>query len=430
MESLKELPKKLKWLYDAGMLHILSSSFFNKACTFVGNVFVVRILTKAEYGTFGYADSIMSFVINFAGLGMTSGVLQFCSEQRNENEKLAYAKFGLNFGVLSSFVLSIGCLLYGTLGSFSIHGSKLVFMVYSFYPITYFLFSYYSVIFRYRKENKKYAFLTNVNAAIYAVTEIIASYFINEFGMVVALYLSTIIASLIGMRYMRRNMDPGEFRLNREQRMGIIRYSAYSFLSYAMTNLLLVLDIFLIGTLIADPETLAVYKIAVTIPLTMMIVPNSIVVFVYPYFAEHQRDYDWLKINFKKLIKNSILINFLISAALIAFAPFIIRTIWGTAYMDSVTPFRILSLNYFFQGTFRFTTINIMNALNRVEVVLVANLAAVLIDLTLDLWLIPKYGMIGAAVATLSTVIVTTLILLPSLARYFMRLKADCGRQH
>lgn len=423
MGSLREIPKKLKWLYDAGMLHILSSSFFNKACTFVGNVFVVRILTKAEYGTFGYADSIMAFIINFAGLGMTSGVLQFCSEQRDEREKLAYAKFGLNFGVLSSFILSVGCLVYGAFGSFSIHGSKLVFMVYSFYPVTYFLFSYYSVVFRYRKENKKYAFLTNINAVIYAVVEIIASYFVNEFGMVVALYLSTIIASMVGMRYMKKNMNPGEFRLNREQKLGIIRYSSYSFLSYAMTNLLLVLDIFLIGTLIADPATLAVYKIAVTIPLTMMIVPNSIVVFVYPYFAEHQKEYDWLKANFKKLIGNSIMVNFLISASLIIFAPFIISTIWGQAYMDAVTPFRILSLNYFVQGTFRFTTINIMNALNRVEVVLIANIAAVVIDLGLDLWLIPRYSMIGAAVATLSTVTITTLILLPSMAKYFLKLK-------
>lgn len=423
MGSLREIPKKLKWLYDAGMLHILSSSFFNKACTFVGNVFVVRILTKAEYGTFGYADSIMAFIINFAGLGMTSGVLQFCSEQRDEREKLAYAKFGLNFGVLSSFVLSVGCLVYGAFGSFSIHGSKLVFMVYSFYPVTYFLFSYYSVVFRYRKENKKYAFLTNINAVIYAVVEIIASYFVNEFGMVVALYLSTIIASMVGMRYMKKNMNPGEFRLNREQKLGIIRYSSYSFLSYAMTNLLLVLDIFLIGTLIADPATLAVYKIAVTIPLTMMIVPNSIVVFVYPYFAEHQKEYNWLKANFKKLIGNSIMVNFLISGSLVIFAPFIISTIWGQAYMDAVTPFRILSLNYFVQGTFRFTTINIMNALNRVEVVLIANIAAVVIDLGLDLWLIPRYGMIGAAVATLSTVTITTLILLPSMAKYFLKLK-------
>lgn len=423
MGILREIPKKLKWLYDAGMLHILSSSFFNKACTFVGNVFVVRILTKAEYGTFGYADSIMAFIINFAGLGMTSGVLQFCSEQRDEREKLAYAKFGLNFGVLSSFILSVGCLVYGAFGSFSIHGSKLVFMVYSFYPVTYFLFSYYSVVFRYRKENKKYAFLTNINAVIYAVVEIIASYFVNEFGMVVALYLSTIIASMVGMRYMKKNMNPGEFRLDREQKLGIIRYSSYSFLSYAMTNLLLVLDIFLIGTLIADPATLAVYKIAVTIPLTMMIVPNSIVVFVYPYFAEHQKEYDWLKANFKKLIGNSIMVNFLISGSLVIFAPFIISTIWGQAYMDAVTPFRILSLNYFVQGTFRFTTINIMNALNRVEVVLIANIAAVVIDLGLDLWLIPRYGMIGAAVATLSTVTITTLILLPSMAKYFLKLK-------
>ena len=81
---------KIKFIYQKGLVHIMGSGLLNKVFTFIGNVFVVRFLTKREYGIFGYADNIMTFFLILNGMGIIYGMLQFCSEQRPEEEKEAY----------------------------------------------------------------------------------------------------------------------------------------------------------------------------------------------------------------------------------------------------------------------------------------------------------------------------------------------------
>ena len=69
---------KIKFIYQKGLVHIMGSGLLNKVFTFIGNVFVVRFLTKREYGIFGYADNIMTFFLILNGMGIIYGMLQFC----------------------------------------------------------------------------------------------------------------------------------------------------------------------------------------------------------------------------------------------------------------------------------------------------------------------------------------------------------------
>ena len=58
-----EIIEKIKKLYRKGLFDIIGSGLLNKTFFFVGNIFAVRFLSKSEYGAFGYADSIMAFII-------------------------------------------------------------------------------------------------------------------------------------------------------------------------------------------------------------------------------------------------------------------------------------------------------------------------------------------------------------------------------
>ena len=64
---------KIKFIYQKGLVHIMGSGLLNKVFTFIGNVFVVRFLTKREYGIFGYADNIMTFFLILNGMGIIYG---------------------------------------------------------------------------------------------------------------------------------------------------------------------------------------------------------------------------------------------------------------------------------------------------------------------------------------------------------------------
>ena len=192
-----------------------------------------------------------------------------------------------------------------------------------------------------------------------------------------------------------------------------------------MTNLLVFVDVFLIGIILPDPADLASYRIATTIPLALMFVPDSIIMFVYPYIAENRTDYGWLKDKMKTLFGASAGVNAFITAGLVIFAPLIVHTIWGQKYDSAVYIFRILSINYFVTATIRYNLINVLTALGRVKTILMVNLIAGSVNIALDIIMIKWLGAEGAAWATLAVVIFTSAILIPVFIRVMLRIRAE-----
>lgn len=424
-----EFLEKINKAYRKGLFDILGSGLISKLLFFAGNLFVVRFLTKAEYGAFGYADSIMSFIITLNGLGITNGVLQFCCEDIDRDSKKRYEAYGLFFGLLVSILFSIFCLLIAFFGSFKIEDSRLVFTIYALYPITYFLLTYYFVVLRCYDENKKYANIRNINALLFAVCEIVGTFFFNEVAIVVALYISSIVATILGYRcaklaggqnYVSKfNISAFSYLLKKQEKIEFIKYSIFTSLNQVVTNLVGFVDVLLIGIIIANPSEIAAYKVATVIPMALMFIPDAILMFFYPYFAKYRNNKDWLKENTRKLFVYSVALNILIVAFLVVFAPYIITILWGKKYISSVFPFRVLSCNYFISATFRYNIIYIMNAMRKVRAVLIVNIISGILDIGLNYLLISKFGAFGAAFATLLTITFTTSILVPLFIKTF-----------
>lgn len=414
---------KIKFIYQKGLIHIMGSGLLNKVFTFIGNVFVVRFLTKREYGIFGYADNIMSFFLILNGMGIIYGMLQFCSEHRPEEEKEAYYWFSLKFGMLFNFAIAVGVFMCALFAPLKVDAARPVLMVYALYPLTYYVYQYYCLLTRCKRENKRYALLSNLNAFIYMVIEIVGAYYLKVSGIIIALYLATILASLVGMRYYPIRTLRNANYLSRHQKLELIKYSAYVCANTMISNLLILMDVFLIGYIIVSPEKIAIYKVAATIPEALIVIPNSVVMFVYPYFAEHNMEYVWIKRNTKRLIGITAVMNFVVAGMLFVLAPWIIKILWGAKYMGAVTVFRILSVNYFVSSTLRVNVSNLLASLRKVKLNFYINIIAGISNIVLDALLIKYMGIDGAAWATLTVVVITTAMLMPALIHSIHNLK-------
>ena len=190
-----------------------------------------------------------------------------------------------------------------------------------------------------------------------------------------------------------------------------------------ISNLLILMDVFLIGYIIVSPEKIAIYKVAATIPEALIVIPNSVVIFVYPYFAEHNMEYGWIKQNTKRLIGITAIMNFIIAGMLFVLAPWIIKLLWGAKYMGAVTVFRILSVNYFVSSTLRVNVSNLLASLRKVKLNFYINIVAGISNIVLDAVLIKYMGIDGAAWATLTVVVITTAMLIPALIHSIRCLK-------
>ena len=253
--------------------------------------------------------------------------------------------------------------------------------------------------------------------------EIVGAYYLKASGIIIALYLATMITSLVGMRYYSIRALRNANYLSRHQKLELIKYSAYVCANTMISNLLILMDVFLIGYIIVSPEKIAIYKVAATIPEALIVIPNSVVIFVYPYFAEHNMEYGWIKQNTKRLIGITAIMNFIIAGMLFILAPWIIKLLWGAKYMGAVTVFRILSVNYFVSSTLRVNVSNLLASLRKVKLNFYINIVAGISNIVLDAVLIKYMGIDGAAWATLTVVVITTAMLMPALIHSIRSLK-------
>lgn len=416
---MESMINKAKFLIKKGFFHIFGVNVINSLISFVTNIVIVRFLFKGDYGIFSNSYNAYSLFMLFSGIGMVSGLLQYCSEKRPEEEKQSYYKFSLVAGLLFNLVLCIGMILYATFGKFNIPETPQYIIELAFLPLFEYAFQFVGTVFRIRRENKKYSQIMNINTVCYFIFACGGAHFGGIRGTISGRYIAFAISIVFGL-FMCKDMLPDVFhaaKLQKFQIKNFLKYSSTCCASTSISQLLSLLDVFIIGTLFVN-TVVASYKTATLIPSALALIPNSIMVFIYPYFAAHNTDFNWIKNNSMKLFKGLACVNAFISIVLYFGAPLIIHILWGKNYMDSVRPFQILSISYFFLGTFRVPAGNILAMLRKVKVNLIVSIISGIANVVFCIVFIRMWGSNGAALATLFVVILSSLIAFPYLLSY------------
>jgi O-antigen/teichoic acid export membrane protein len=137
-------------------------------------------------------------------------------------------------------------------------------------------------------------------------------------------------------------------------------------------------------------------------PLSLLsIIPGFIYSSLFPFFSKfaHEKNNDQLE----KLAKKSTLISLglalpIVAGGIIIAGP-LIRVIYGAEYLNSVSTFQVLLLNMIlvFPGTI---LSGILIAQDKQKIFIKTGAIGAIINIILDLILIPIYGIVGSAIAT------------------------------
>ena len=402
------LTDKIKQLIKTGFFHIFGSSVINKIVAFLSNVVLVRILSKSEYGIFTYSWNIYSILLLLNGLGIESGVLQVCSEWGNDKEKIRKnlnlgVKIGTKFDILLGIIIfEIGCLV-----NFKIKGADTLLKLMCLLPMIKFLYALISSVLLEEKRNKEYSELTMFNTMMIFICASIGALVFRERGMIFGYYIAYSSSVIMAMFKMKIKIFQKCEPSNLEEKRTLLSISVVSMCNNGLSQLMYLLDVFVLGVVAANENILASYKVATTIPAALSFIPVSIITYIYPYFAEHRKDGKWCLERYKQVLKGVAMMNFLISTILFVLAPFIIHIMYGKEYLDAVPVFRILSMNYFFSGTFRVISGNLLVTQRKLKFNLFVALVSGIINALSDFYFIQWWGSIGAAVATILVVFVS-----------------------
>lgn len=406
----KILPK-IKTLFKTGFFHIFGSSVINKVIAFLSSVVLVRILTKTEYGVFTYAWNIYSIVLILNGMGIESGVLQISSEHSGDIEYTNRASnYGIRFGVKFDLILFVIILGIGLFAPLKIEASREVLCLLCLLPMAQLLFQMTTSYLRAQKRNQEYARLTVINTILVFAVSAGCAFLFREKGLVAGYYVAYVTSFLIGIFAYRIRIFNKSSKINGDDKTALLKIAAITMCNNGLSQLMYLLDVFVLG--IVDPQEtiLASYKVATMIPSALAFIPLALITYLYPYFAEHQNDGNWCLNRYKQILFGLGGLNIVISAVLFVGAPLIIRLLFGEQYLDAVPVFRILSVNYFFSGTFRILSGNLLVTQRKLKFNLFVAIVSSLTNVVADYFFIQWWGSVGAALATVLVVFVSSVL--------------------
>lgn len=156
-----------------------------------------------------------------------------------------------------------------------------------------------------------------------------------------------------------------------------------------------------------NPTEVGLYTLSYKVLENFVLIWGFYMASVYPLFAKFKGESSFNKMN--KLLINSFFIAILISTLIIIFgiifAPFIIDTLAGKEFDNSINSLRIL----LFSIPFLFIN-NLLSdfciVLKAIRIIFIGILISLIINILLNLWLIPLYGFIGASYVTVISAII------------------------
>lgn len=149
---------------------------------------------------------------------------------------------------------------------------------------------------------------------------------------------------------------------------------------------------------ISGMQEVGFYSIGVSIAENIWLLPTAVGIVINSITASSD-DMSMLKDEISKLIRISFMLVFLLSIAIFIFIPFLLPWFYGAEFIKSVTIVKVI-----LPGILIFVLVRILSSyfagIGKPNIITYIFAPALLLNIILNFILIPKYGGIGAAIAT------------------------------
>lgn len=376
---------------------MFSATIFGRLLSFIASWLALKLISNDELGVVLFAYNIIIFLIPISGFGLHQGLLRYGALLNTKQQKNSLFIYVLKKGILASVFL-IGLIIASSFFiNFKFENTQKYVIMLSFIILPSFLFEIIRAQFRLNHNNKLYAFTEFIHSIILLISVFIFSYCLKELGYAIALLLTPLLTSLFFIKKLKI-----DFNVKVELSItdfSFWKYGFFSSLSNVVTQLLFVIDILLIGYLIDDPNMVTTYRYISLIPFSLLFLPRVFISTDFVAFTEKIYDKKYI-INYTK---SYMLFFFFVSLFVILFCGFFaneILKLFDQNFSNFTDTFYILLLGisgiFVLRGLFG----NLLSSIGKAHVNYYIASIALILNITSNLYLIPNYGIIGAAITT------------------------------
>ena len=377
--------------------YVLFSTMAARVLSFLGSWIALQLIEAKELGVILFAYGIVQFIIPIGGFGLHQSLIRYGALLKSEDEKQQLFSYVLKKGIVASIAIILVLVGIGYFIPFQFDKTYVYFSILSLSILTVFILEIIKIQFRLQHKNRLYAITEFWYNIILTGLIFGLSYLFQGMGYIIALIVSPVLTALFFIKKLNVKLHiKNNLKITN---LSFWKYGFFGGLSSVVTQLLILIDIILIGYLIDDPVAITNYRYISIIPFSLLFLPRVFITTDFVTFTEkiHQKDY------INRYIKNYMLFFGVVSILLLLFSYFFaeqILYIFGVEYMDYADSFLILIMGivgiYIFRGLFG----NLLSSIGKIELNYYIISIAIVINVISNYYLIPLYGIKGAAITS------------------------------
>ncbi len=390
---------------------ILSASVIARILSFIASWIALQLIPNKELGIVLFAYNCIVFILPISGFGLHQSLLRYGSLLKSKQEKNSLFRYTFFKGIKVTFLLILAISIVSFFIDFQFKNTQYYLIFLSLSLISMYIFELIKIHFRLHHKNKSFATTDLVFTILLTLNILILSYFFKENGYAIALVLTPSLSVLFYYKPLKLAFK--DYTKPTIINRSFWEYGIFASLSNVVTQLLFVIDILLIGYLLNDAEMVTNYKYISLIPLSLLFLPRAFINTDFVSFTENIYNKTYIIKYIKSYLLLFTLISLILCGLLISFASHILH-LFDASFIAYKNAFIILIIGIcgilIFRGLFG----NLLSSIGKAQVNFYITSVALLINILSNYYLIPTYGLTGAAITSASlmwiTGIATTII--------------------
>lgn len=421
----KEFHHYLKFVFGSSVL-LLFSVFLAKVLNYVFKVVIAREFGPEMFGLFSLALMVAGWFIAFSGFGVPEGLLRYMPIYLGKGKwsHLRYI-FKHSMWFLAASSLFFGAIMFFTAEFVSIkifHNAALIPFLKAFslvVPITVLAGPYIDLLLSLGKVGW-YSAISNIFANVVRVGLLLILIMIGlESGSIIIAHvvgmLSVVILAYTACFFLAPKLREKQGNLNKKVKKklwkDLLTYSWPIMFLGIISSIFYWIDSFFIGYF-ENAYSVGIYNAAVPIALLLGFAPSLVMTILFPLI---NREYSKGKSDViadlsKQIGKWIFIVNIPIFILIMLFPGAVINLLFGSEFLSAALSLRFLAIGAFFYAV-GLTSFSLISMIGKSRLALYDFLVAAVFNIILNILLVPKYGINGAAFSTMLTNILLTGIL-------------------
>lgn len=403
-EKIKNLILKNKTIKNAGWL--IGGRIAQMLINLVVGLLTARYLGPSNFGIINYAAAYTGFFAAFCSLGINSVIVKEFVDNPGEEGKIIGTSLGMK--AVSSLLSAVAIICIVSIAD---AGEPITILVSALCSIgmVFQVFETINYWFQSKLQSKVTAmatFIAYVVTAVYKVVLLILGKDVVWFAF--ATSIDYICVGFLLLWAYKKN-DGGKFVFSWEYGKSVLKKSCHFILPSLMVAVYAQTDKIMLKQMISEAE-IGFYSTAVSISTIWCFVLSAIIDSVYPSIMQANKTDEALFIKRNKQLYAVIFyISLFVSLMFTLFAELIVYILYGTDYLPAVAPLRIITwyTAFSYLGVAKNAWVVCRD---RQKYLVYVYAAAAFSNVVLNLIFIPKFGASGAAFASLSAQIMTTMV--------------------